>query len=371
MRSKKAWALAMKSPDNMRDLLAAVPLIADAGLRASLYQELELFAIRVPLHIGGSDLDSNVYGRYVRIELPGKQRTLTLAEVEIYSVAMNIADWGKAKQSSTAHGGTANKAIDGNKSGNFSDGGQTHTKEGTDDPWWEVDIGKEVRVDKIVIYNRTDGNLGTRLKGFTLKVLDVDRKVVFEKANNPAPETSATFVISRESPRLALRKAAMIALTSVRGQEQKTFERLAGFVKNGDDTAAAIAALLRLPRSFWPKEQAPALVNIVLGQIRKIPAKERTSPEALDALEFADWLAALLDPAEAKKVRSELGELGVRVVRLHTLPERMAYDKEILVVKAGKPVEFVFENTDLMPHNFVITTLSLMIIGPTMNPKIR
>ncbi len=33
----------------------------------------------------------------------------------------------------------------------------------------------------------------------------------------------------------------------------------------------------------------------------------------------------------------------------------MLFDKERLAVQAGKPVEFVFENTDLMPHNFVIT----------------
>jgi putative heme-binding domain-containing protein len=33
----------------------------------------------------------------------------------------------------------------------------------------------------------------------------------------------------------------------------------------------------------------------------------------------------------------------------------MAYDKDVLVVEAGKPVEFLLENTDLMPHNFVIT----------------
>jgi putative heme-binding domain-containing protein len=33
----------------------------------------------------------------------------------------------------------------------------------------------------------------------------------------------------------------------------------------------------------------------------------------------------------------------------------MSYDQEVLVVQAGKPVEFLLENTDLMPHNFVIT----------------
>jgi putative heme-binding domain-containing protein len=33
----------------------------------------------------------------------------------------------------------------------------------------------------------------------------------------------------------------------------------------------------------------------------------------------------------------------------------MAYDKDVIAVKAGKPVEILFENSDLMPHNFVIT----------------
>src|SRR5206468_3475448 len=109
-----------------------------------------------------------------------------------------------------------------------------------------------------------------------------------------------------------------------------------------------------IPRPFWPKDDATDLLGVVLTHVKTIPAAQRTEPAALDALEFADALASLLTPDEAKKVRAEIGELGVRVIRLHTLPERMAYDKEILVVKAGKPIEFVFENTDLMPHNFVI-----------------
>ena len=33
----------------------------------------------------------------------------------------------------------------------------------------------------------------------------------------------------------------------------------------------------------------------------------------------------------------------------------MRYDVDRIVVQAGKPVEFVFENVDFMPHNFVVT----------------
>ncbi len=53
-------------------------------------------------------------------------------------------------------------------------------------------------------------------------------------------------------------------------------------------------------------------------------------------------------------MRWQLRELGVRVVKIGTLFERMSYDKDVVAVQAGKPVEFVLENNDLMPHNFVI-----------------
>ncbi|HAN96076.1 MAG TPA: hypothetical protein DCQ98_00955 [Planctomycetaceae bacterium] len=33
----------------------------------------------------------------------------------------------------------------------------------------------------------------------------------------------------------------------------------------------------------------------------------------------------------------------------------MAFDQEILVVQSGKPIELIFENVDIMPHNVVLT----------------
>src|SRR5436190_19808547 len=69
---------------------------------------------------------------------------------------------------------------------------------------------------------------------------------------------------------------------------------------------------------------------------------------------LADSLAAQLPLVEARKVRKELNELGVRVIRLGTVIEQMIYDRERLVVQAGKQVEINFENIDTMPHNFVV-----------------
>jgi putative heme-binding domain-containing protein len=152
-----------------------------------------------------------------------------------------------------------------------------------------------------------------------------------------------------------IRHSAMNALTYVRGQETPTFKALVPFVRSDADRHAAVQALQRIPTAYWSAEEARPLLESLTAYLRKLPARERTSTEALDALQLGSALTALLPPAEARKARKELGDLGVHVLRLGTLPDQMLYDKERLVVQAGKPVEFLFENNDLMPHNFVIT----------------
>ncbi|HVJ82052.1 MAG TPA: PVC-type heme-binding CxxCH protein, partial [Planctomycetia bacterium] len=348
-----AWKLALASPAALRDLLAAMPFISDPSRRAALYPLVEPLLSGLPAGMGGDT--KGTLGRYVRIELYGKRRVLTLAEVEVFSDGKNVARGGRASQINVSNGGVAARAIDGNKSPIFGRGGQTHTEEATPDPWWEVDLGEELPLDSIAITNRAEGVLGNRLQGFTLKVLDGARNPVFVKSDLPAPDLSVDIALQGGGAAGAIRRAAMLALTSVRGQELKTFESLARFVASGADRLAAIRALQRIPRNFWPADKAKDLLPVLVEHVKKIPVKERTTPAALDALEFADGLASLLPPADARAMRRTLGDLGVRVIRVGTLPERMAYDKEMLVVQAGKPVEFILDNSDLMPHNFVIT----------------
>ncbi|MEZ5940580.1 MAG: GDSL-type esterase/lipase family protein [Planctomycetaceae bacterium] len=124
--------------------------------------------------------------RFVRIELPGDKRILTLAEVEVFSGGKNVARDGKAKQSSTNGGGEAAHGIDGNKHPDWGKGGQTHTNNaGEKNPWWEVDLGKAVDIEKIAVWNRT--GFERRLAGFTLILLDADRKEVFKLTNVATP----------------------------------------------------------------------------------------------------------------------------------------------------------------------------------------
>ncbi len=117
-------------------------------------------------------------GRFVRIELPGEAKILSLAEVEVLSEGVNLAKEGKANQSSTDFGGDAKRAIDGKTNGKYNDQSTTHTAI-SNDPWWEVDLATEKSIDKIVVHNRTDDNVFQRLDGAIVRVLDANRQELY------------------------------------------------------------------------------------------------------------------------------------------------------------------------------------------------
>ncbi len=128
--------------------------------------------------------------RFIRIELPGDKRILTLAEVEVISGGKNIAQGGIATQSSTHGGAVALRAIDGNRDADFTKSGQTHTtNSGTTNPWWELDLGREFEVETVGIWNRQ--GFESRLEGFTLTLLDAERKPAFSAIKIAAPEVMA------------------------------------------------------------------------------------------------------------------------------------------------------------------------------------
>ncbi|MEY4394207.1 MAG: hypothetical protein RL595_1456 [Planctomycetota bacterium] len=133
-------------------------------------------------------------GKYIRIDIPGKQKMLSLAEVQVFRAGANIATKGKATQSSTDFNGPPQLAIDGNTNGDYNLAkSTTHTKI-QDNPWWELALDSLGPVEKIVVWNRTDNGTGARIAGYRLQVLDETRKVVFSKESLPAPASSAEFL---------------------------------------------------------------------------------------------------------------------------------------------------------------------------------
>ena len=73
-----------------------------------------------------------------------------------------------ASQSSTSFGALAERAIDGNTSGIYSEGSVTHT-DTTSNPFWKLEWSGAHRIVKIKVWNRTDAGT-TRLRGAVLTI---------------------------------------------------------------------------------------------------------------------------------------------------------------------------------------------------------
>ncbi len=123
-------------------------------------------------------------GRFLRIQkIAGGP--LSLAEVRIFGqplVLVNLAAGQTATQSTTAFGGEAGLAIDGDTNGVFGAGSVTHT-ETEDGPWWEVDLGERGLIETIDIWNRTDC-CGENLSNYW---------VLVSNSPNPEPGSGTTF----------------------------------------------------------------------------------------------------------------------------------------------------------------------------------
>jgi len=131
--------------------------------------------------------------RYVRIELPGKEQTLQLAEVEVFSGGKNIAATGVATQSSIRQEAGASRAIDGRTDGDAVNQSVSQTAI-SDNPWWELDLRSLHPLERVKIWART----GTEPSpgGLTVTVLDETRSVVRDQISRAAPGPSRTFDLS-------------------------------------------------------------------------------------------------------------------------------------------------------------------------------
>ena len=138
-------------------------------------------------------------GRFIRLDLPGDskqfprlprdsdKKTINLAELQVFQGDRNIALRQPARQSSPTY--PADRAVDGNTVGNDPNQSYAHTAL-EDNPWWEVDLGSDQAIDRIVVWNRSDIDLYSRMNHFRVRVLDQSRKVVFEQVIDKAPSPS-------------------------------------------------------------------------------------------------------------------------------------------------------------------------------------
>ena len=193
--------------------------------------------------------------RFIRVENLGKGVWLHLAEVQAFVGADNLATKGKASQISTDYEGPAHLTIDGNTNGNYDAKSVAHT--GTaDNPWWEVDLGKAVPIDKIVIWNRTDNGTVERLQQWRVVAMNEKREPVWV----------------RKSTTLINPKVDLVIPKNAKSLDAAARKELASYIKGETTTAPKIPEQDKIDQL---KKEIAALKGVTTPVMRELAANQR------------------------------------------------------------------------------------------------
>ena len=154
---------------------------------------------------------------------------------------------------------------------------------------------------------------------------------------------------------IAVRQAAIQAFAAIPEAQDQTFAAVAPLVRQPELRSAAIGTLLKVPAPQRNREIAAELLAALVEYAEQTPAEARTSDAFIDAMQLADQSMPSVSPETARAFRQRLRAVTVRVVRIQTVEEEMRYDTAYFAVEAGRPVQVVLDNRDLMPHNLVLT----------------
>ena len=152
-----------------------------------------------------------------------------------------------------------------------------------------------------------------------------------------------------------VRRAAVGALAAIPADRADTFRRLAPLLDDADLRPAVVRTLLTVPAEDRDPAVAADALDELLAVAESTAAADRTTDDFLNAMQLADGLVGRLPIGDARPLRDRLREVAVRVVRIKTVEEEMRYDQAYFAVEAGRPVQILLENEDLMPHNLVLT----------------
>lgn len=354
-----AFYVASQSKDRLRDLLAAVPRIPQQ-LRSGLYNDVRTLMFELPSNlspeVGGTSLQQQ--GIQVDFFFPNAPNvaveTLEKMEPKASGIVPEIVmDVPQLLQRDTF-------AL------RFT-GMVTAPKSGRYTFFIASDDGSRIYVDDKLLVNH-DGLHGMTEKNASVDLTAGPHPLVVTYFDNGGGDglnvqwsgpgfkrqKIAAEALSVSGGAETLHDLAIRSLGSIPGNEAELFVDLANLMKAGKHRVSAISVLSGIPEQHWAKDRLPGLIDNLAGYLSEIPAKYRTGAAAVSATELAKSYAALLPEAAGKEALARLQNLDVRVIAIGTVAARMLYDKERIVVQAGKPVEFRFSNTDHMPHNFAI-----------------
>lgn len=151
-----------------------------------------------------------------------------------------------------------------------------------------------------------------------------------------------------------IQRSAIEALAFIPSNQAETYLKVASLIRTPALREAAVKTLLAIPVESRNTVTGEALIQFLVKFAEETEPEKRTEDSFLDAMQLVDQLLAKAPSEMAKAYRTRLSETVVRVVRVHTVEEEMRYDIPYFAVEAGRPVQVVLINEDLMPHNLVI-----------------
>lgn len=355
-----AFYAASKSKDNLRDLLAAVPKIPGDELRAGLYNDVRTLMFELPPNLEAERGTGGLQEAGITVDY-------------FYPSASNVAIETLAKMTPKASGVVPKIVMNvpqlqqRDKFALRFTGNLSVPKSGKYTFYIASDDGSRVYLDQQLFINH-DG-----LHGMSEKRASVDLavgshplivtyfdngggdglKVQWSGPDFPRQDIAAKH-LSVSGGTSTIHDLAILSLGSIPGNEAALFNDLANLMKAGRHRSSAISVLSKMPVKFRNADRISGLVDNTIGYLSEMPARLRTGGHALDSMEFVRSLAKQLPDTAAKEALNRLQNLDVRVIAIGTVPARMIYDKETIVVQAGKSVEIRFSNTDHMPHNLAI-----------------
>ncbi len=173
---------------------------------------------------------------YTTVDVSGTPtaKTFTDANVTIggsgstTTTTVDLVTTGTATQISTGFGGNASRAIDGNTSGNYGNNSVTHTLGATNYDWWQVDLGADHDLNRIDVYDRTNGCCDTRLSNVIMMVADTP----FSGNDLATALANADLVTQLTGDVLRINAGAGADYTDVRG---RVWEADTAYVQRGDN----------------------------------------------------------------------------------------------------------------------------------------
>ena len=157
-----------------------------------------------------------------------------------------------------------------------------------------------------------------------------------------------------DSENAAIRKAAIRASPNFPGRHGEVFSKLNSLLQAGTSSHAVIQAFHRLPRQSWDVAALPDATSKVVAFAKAIPAKDRNAAPFLDAVQLGREMAAFMDDDASQGIRQDLADLQVPVFRIAAVKHQLKFDKTSFTAEAGKEIELIFENTDILPHNLLL-----------------